>query len=307
VKGEFIMKRALILSAFVSILILFAGCIITDDSLDYRNDLSDHEVKKIVRTVLLSQNSINRAGLITSDGLENLVRRNSRYYNDNRLECSDGGYLTFTLFDDNFAITLETETPLHIDYYECLYAPLYYDASRLDGGMNIIYHQHTEDSYEKLLDFSIEYLDTYLYSSGTTIRIDGKLGVHYDEDYLRHQLALVFSANRLEIENRTYYDKDIFTNIVLEYHIDTNTYAYRYSYSGTLYNSYFGRLTFSTLTPMEGYGNHNPRIGRFKISNAHINLLVIPQDDYYVDIIVENHYYPSRNHTIHTTWLNIGL
>ena len=246
------MKRALIFSAIVSVLVLFAGCIIIDDSLDYRNDLSDYEVKKIVREVLLSQNSINRAGVITSDGLERLVTRHSRYLDD-RMACSEGGYITFKLTDGSFSLTLTTDDLLHIEYHDCLYTPLYYDQSRLNGSIELRYNQDTEDAYGKLLDFSIHYFDTNLYTRYGSIRIDGELGVHYDESYRSGELELIFSANRLVIENRTRYEKDIFTNIVLHYTIDTDTYAYAYRYSGTLYNTYLGRLTFTTLDDMRGY------------------------------------------------------
>ncbi|RUM64506.1 MAG: hypothetical protein DSZ05_07455 [Sulfurospirillum sp.] len=300
------MKRALILSAIVSVLVLFAGCIIIDDSLDYRSDLSDYEVKKIVRKVLVSQNSINRAGLVTSDGLEKLITNRSRYY-DNRISCTEGGYITFTLSGGDLSVSFTTDTLLHIVYDDCRYRPFYYEQSRLNGSLDIRYNQRHEDARGKLLDFTIRYFDTSLYTKEGSVRINGEMGVHYDEAYWQHQLALVFSSNRLEIANRDYYERDIFTNIVLEYGIDTRTYHYTYHYSGTLYNSYLGTLSFTTLDAMQGYSNQNPQKGRFKISNAHVTLRVVPIDDYYVDIIVEGHDYTGQNRTIHTTWINIGL
>ena len=300
------MKPALIISTIVSVLTLFAGCIIVDDSLDYRNNLSDYEVKKIVRKVLLSQNSINRAGVVTSDGLEKIITSRSRYLHD-RVPCNDGGYVTFTLSDGTVSLTLSTGDLLHIEYDDCSYTPLYYDQSRLNGSIDIHYNQNIEDYRRKLLDFTIDYYNTWLYSRYGTLRIDGTMGVHYDEDYERHELKLIFSSNRLVIDNRDRYDQDIFSNIVLHYTIDTTSTAYAYEYSGTLYNSYLGRLTFTTRDTMEGYGDQNPRRGRFEISNAHVTLTVIPIDNYYVDIDVENHYYVSQNRTIHTTWINIGL
>ncbi len=301
------MKKAVLISLFVSVLIFFAGCIIVSDRLDYRHDLSDYEVKKIVRKVLLSQHTINRAGIITSDDLEKLIETRSLRAYYERLECDEGGYLTFTLSDGTFSLTLSPGIPYYFTYYDCRYAPLYFAPNRLNGAVEITYHQDIEDRYGKLLDFSIDYRDTYLETDTAAVRIAGRLGVHYDESYREHILSLIFSSTRLEIENSDYYHRDIFNNIVLDYTIDTQSYHYRYSYSGTLDNTYLGRLTFTTLIPMEGYGAHNPYYGRFKISNAHMDLLVIPRDDYYVDIVVENHYDTIQNHTIHTTWINIGL
>ena len=300
------MKRAIIVSVIVFALTLFAGCIIIDDSLDYRHDLSDYKVKKIVRKVLLSQNSINRAGVVTSDGLDQIITNRSRYLHD-RVACNGGGYVTFTLSDGTVSLTLSAGDLLHIEYDDCSYTPLYYDQSRLDGSIDIQYNQNIEDYRTKLLDFTINYYDTYLYSHYGTLRIDGEVGVHYNEDYTLHELKLIFSSNRLVIDNRDRYDEDLFTNIVLNYTIETDTTAYAYEYSGTLDNDYFGRLTFTTRETMEGYGNKNPQRGRFEISNAHMTLTVIPINDYYVDIDVDNHYYASRNRTIHTTWINIGL
>ena len=291
---------------FLVTLFIFAGCIIQDDTLDYRNNLSDHEVKKIVREVLISQNSIGHAGLITSDGLDNLLQNRNRYLHE-RYECSDGGYASLTFGDDTFSFTITTGTLFELEYSNCYETPLYYDRSGIDGSIEIIYHQNSEDYHTKLLDFSVHYLRTYLYTRLGEIYIDGEVGVHYDEDYDRHQLSVILSSSNLRIEERNTYENTIFNNIVLDFQIDTYSYIYNYNYSGTLYNSYLGTLSFTTIVPMRGYREKNPYSGRFKISNNHMSLTVIPQDDYYVDILVENHYYNNRNRVIHTTWINIGL
>lgn len=300
------MKKAFFISSIVSILVLFAGCIIIDDSLDYRNDLSDYEVKKIVRTVLASQNTINRAGLVTSDGLGKIARQKSRYLNTN-LSCDDGGYIAFSWQTGDFSATFITDSPLRLQYHECLYAPYYYDPYKVNGEIEIITHQFVDDYRNKLLDLTLHYYDTYLYTGSATIYLEGNIGVHYDYDYGSDYLAMVLTAPDFTIKNSSGYEKESFSNVVLNFQLDTLSQRYSYDYSGTLYNSYLGRLSFTTLEHMQGEGNRNPCAGRFKISNDDMSVIVVPYDDYYVDIYVDNRYHPSRNRRIHTTWINIGL
>jgi hypothetical protein len=231
------MKKAFYISLIVSIFVLFAGCIVTDDTLDYRNDLSDYEVKKIVQKVLLSQNSINRAGLVASDGLENLTQRSGRAYND-PFSCTDGGYLTLTYADGSLAMSLQTEVPLYLGYYDCSYAPYYYEPSRLNGQINLITHQNIIDTYTHLLDVTLCYDNTYLYTGYDTLYLDGDVGVHYDMDYYNNYLTLVVSAPDLYMQSHVTHENDRYSNIVLNFQLDTLHEYYTYDYSGTLYNNY---------------------------------------------------------------------
>jgi len=288
-------------------LLMLGGCVIQDDALDYRNDLTDYEIKKIVKEVLVSQNSINRAGIITSDGLQNIqTRTRSRDYYD-RYSCQNNGYATIRFFDGDFSLTFSSGDHFGIDYEDCAFSPFYDDSNRINGSILLDINQNMQDYQNTLLDFGVSYIHTYFDTEFGKLYIDGDLGVHYDHHRYDNGLNITFTTNHLTIENNRFYEKEIFNNVVLDFFMDTYTLDYHYNYSGTLYSNYLGRLSFSTIDTMYGYKDQNPYKGEFKITNEHISLLVLPQDDYYVDIVVKNHYQPYENHTIHTTWINIGL
>jgi hypothetical protein len=282
----------------------FGGCVIVNDTLDYRNDLSDYEAKKIVKKVLISQQTISKAALINNESLELFSAYDG--YAANRYDCSENGYISLQLDGDGFAVNISTGDILNLNYYECTYATPWYSQSRINGPVAITYHQYMHDYQALVSDFTLTFNHTAIQSVYGLERIDGVLGVHLDQDYRRKQLQLTLSANHLVVENSNW-ERQTFNNIVLDFTMDTYNNRYRYSYSGTLYSDYLGTLTFSTLLPMEGYGDHNPAYGSFKISNEHVTLTVKPVDDYYVDIILDNHFYPTKNRIIRTTWINIGL
>lgn len=296
------------LSILLLTLLMLGGCVIQVDSLDYQNNVSDYEIKKIVKEVLSSQNDINRAGIITSDGLQNLQRTHqSRDYFSNRYTCQDNGYATIRFEGSDFSLTFSSGDSFGIEYSDCSFIAPYYDENRINGTISFDIYQNMQDYQSTLLNFNVNYADTHFYTNNSDIYFDGSLGVHYDFDNPTENLNITFSTNYLSIENNHFYQKDTFNDVVLDFHLDTLTLQYRYNYSGSLYNSYLGRLSFSTIEPMQGYKDHNPSSGIFKITNKYIQILVIPQDDYYVDLIVKNRYQPYQNHTIHTTWINIGL
>ena len=298
------MRKFLPYLLLLALFIGFGGCVIVSDSLDYRNDLSDYEAKKIVRKVFISQQTISRAALISNETLGSFIEYDG--YSANRYNCSDSGYITLQLDDDGFSLNISSGDILNLNFYECAYEIPWYSQSRINGPVAITYHQYMHDYQSHISDFTIEFNHTALQALYGLERIDGILGVHLDQDYQRDILRLTLSSNHLVVENSSW-EKQIFNNIVLDFTMDTYTNRYSYSYSGTLYSDYLGRLTFSTLIPLEGYGAHNPSRGSFKISNEHVSLTVIPVDDYYVDIRLENHFYPTKNRIIHTTWINIGL
>ncbi len=291
---------------FLFTLITFYGCKI-DGRLDYKNDLSDYEAKKIVREVLLSQHSISSAGLITSDGLNNLAKNRTRELYSDRYSCQNSGYAAITLSEGDFSLTFSTDESFSINYYDCAFTPYYYDQTKLNGLINVTFHQDLYDYQDRLLDFSVSYVNTYLYSSFGKIYIDGDMGVRYDYNYYAQLLNVIFLSNHLLIETDNFIEKNIFSNIVLDFTMNTNNYIYSYKYSGTLYNSYLGNLTFTTPVTLVGYKDKNPYSGNFKISNDYMSIVVMPLDDYYVDIIIQNRYEYNQNRTIHTTWINLGL
>ncbi len=289
-------------------LFMLGGCVIQVDSLNYQNNISDYEVKKIVKEVLSSQNSINRAGIITSDGLQNLQRsRKSRDYFSNRYNCQNNGYATIHFEGSDFSLTFSSGDSFGIEYNDCTFEVPYFNSNRINGDISFDIFENIQDYQNTLLNFNVTYTDTHFNTNNTDIYFDGSLGVHYDLDNATQSLNITFSTNYLSIENSNFYQKDIFNDVVLDFHLDTVTLKYYYNYSGSLYNSYLGRLSFSTIEPMIGYKEYNPSSGIFKITNDYLQILVIPQDDYYVDIVVKNHNQPYQNHTIHTTWINIGL
>ncbi len=283
---------------------LFGGCVIVDGSLDYRNNLSDYEAKKIVRKLFLSQESFIQAALLNSSGFSTILQTSYNPY-ETRYSCLESGYFTLRISSDLTSVPEGTD-PLYLDYSECTYDTYLYPQSRLSGSVIFTYYQNMQDRYNKLLDFRVTYTHTYLYTSYGTRYLDGSVGIHYDEDYTRQLLRLTLSSSQLIIAESGYRD-DRYENVVLDFTLDTHTGHYTYSYSGTLYNTYLGRLTYSTLAAMEGNNNGYPSYGEIKITNAHMSLIVRPLDDYYVDIEVRNHYYPGQNRIIHTTWINIGL
>jgi hypothetical protein len=294
------MPYILLLSIFIGM----GGCVIVNDTLDYRNDLSDYEAKKIVKKVLVSQQTIGMAALINNESLQTFSAYESYAYT--RYECSESGYISLQIDGDGFAVNLSAGDILNLNYYDCAYERPWYSQSRINGPVTIDYHQYMHDYQSLVSDFTLTFNRTAIQSVYGLERIDGVLGVHLDQDYRHNQLQLTLSTNRLVVENSNW-EREIFNNIVLDFMIDTYTNRYSYSYSGTLYSDYLGTLTFSTLTPMQGYGEHNPAYGSFKISNEHVSLTVKPVDDYYVDIILDNHLYPTKNRIIRTTWINIGL
>ncbi len=285
-------------------LLLLHGCVFVTESLDYRNDLSDYEVKKIVKTVFLSQHALADAALLATDGYTTVT---SERYPAERYACQEGGYIRFEIDQNGYALTFETGDLIRLAYDDCIYTTYYDDRSHLSGPIDITWYQDMADSANRLIELDIAYHNTWLKNRYTTLYLNGRIGVHYDEDYSRERLELVLSSDELRIQRSDFSGDDTYENIVLDFSMDTYSYAYRYSYHGTLFNSYLGRLTFTTLSPMRGYRDKNPFDGEFKITNAHMTLRVIPIDDYYVDIVVQNHYDSYENRTIHTTWMNIGL
>ena len=286
-------------------LIGIGGCVIVDDGLDYRHDLSDYEAKKIVRTVFLTQQSLGRAAMISARSTETIFD-GDRYGEGNRYDCLSGGYLTLELGVDGLQLSLSAGDIVQLDYHQCLCDPLYAHESYLDGPVALTYHQSLSDSHERLYDVTLSYADTWLDTPTGGAWFDGRIGLHYDEDFDTRMHHLILSSDTLDIRRGSYASQRLY-NIVLDFRMQRDTLHYRYDYSGTLYSDYLGRLTFSTLYPMEGYADRNPSAGLFKISNTTVTLKVRPIDDYYVDILLENRYDPSQNRTIHTTWMNIGL
>ncbi len=286
---------------FFFTLSIFYGCTI-NSNLDYARNISDFEVKKIVKEVLSSQNTIGAAGLITSDGLSEIAKWNKTrdFFND-RYTLQNDGYASITLNEDDFSLTFSANESLNINYYDCAFKPYYYDQTRLNGIVDITLNHDLYDYQNRLLDFSVRYLNTYLYTDFGEIRINGSMGVRYDYDHYQNLLSVLFLTNTLSIES------DTFTNISLDFTMNTDSYIYDYKYSGTLYNEYLGNLTFFTPVNLVGYKDKNPYSGRFKILNDYIDILVIVLDDYYVDIIVREKNDAFKRRTIHTTWINLGL
>ncbi len=288
-------------------MIFFYGCKI-EGGPDYKDDLSDYEVKKIVREVLSSQHSVNGAGLVTSDGINNLAKYKDQrdlYYN--RYGCQNSGYASITFSEGDFSLTFSADDSFSVNYHNCSFTPYYYDQTKLNGLIDITLHQDLYDYQNRLLDFSVNYTNIYLYTSFGQIYLDGDMGVLYDFDYFAQLLTVRFISNHLTIENSGFGEKNIFSNVVLDFTMNTESYLYSYKYSGGLYNDYLGYLTFSTPVTLIGYKDKNPYGGKFKIMNEYMSITVIPLDDYYVDIIVQNRYSYIRNRTIHTTWINLGL
>lgn len=291
-------------------LLFLDGCVIVEEPLDYRHGISDYEAKRIVRKVFLSQHSLADASLLTSVSFGSLLDDYAQIHYDpyaNRYGCDDRGYFTLQLGSDGLQLTIDSGDLLEIEYQTCqteLYSGF---APQLNGPVAITYHQNRLDRYSRMLDFTVTYHDALLTTLFGAYYLEGSIGVHYDEDMQRGMLALVLSSNRFQLYGDRYTQRDRFDNVVLDFTMDTISQRYRYNYSGTLYNSYLGRLTFSTFLPLEGIGDQNPATGELKIGNAQMRLIVTPLDDYYVDIQLISNSDPRENRTIHTTWLNIGL
>ncbi len=300
------MRRHYTTVTMLLLLLFWQGCVFVADSLDYRNDLSDYEVKRIVRTVFLSQHALADAALLTSDSYSTLTISGDGYQTDS-YACNEGGEIRFQIDNGGYSFSFSTGDLLHLSYDACAWDS-YYDAPiRLSGPVDLTWYQDMQDRESRLIELAIDYRHAMLKNGYTTLWLDGELGLHYDLDNLAGILKVVLSSTQLRIDNSDVYGEDTYENIVLDFTMDTRDYAYSYSYHGTLFNSRLGRLTFSTLAPMRGYRDANPYSGTFKITNAHVTLRVIPVDDYYVDIVVRNSYDSYQNRTIRTTWLNIGL
>ncbi len=289
---------------FSILLFGFGGCIIVSDTLDYRNDLSDYEVKKIVRKIFVSRQTLTHAALIGNESFGQLSAYTA--VPTERYTCGEQGYMTLRLQGDTLSFTLSAGDRLYLNYYACGFEMVWPGDgySRLNGAVSITWNQYMYDSEGEVADFTIDFDRAVLTAPSGMERLDGRVGVHLERDYRRSMLGLILSSNRLVVENSRR-EEQTFTNVVLDLHTDRTTMRYRYRYSGTLYSDYLGRLTFSTPVTLEGYGDRNPAYGRLTISNEHVRLTVRPVDDYYVDIVLENYIYPSRNRIIHTTWINL--
>ena len=288
------------------LLFLTQGCRFVAESLDYQNGLSDYEAGKIVRTVLLSQHTIADAALLSASGYRRMGPSSDLYPNE-RYSCQDGGYIRFTFDEDGYSLTFESGDLIHLNYDTCRYHN--YDDSTwlLNGPVDLTWYQDMEDSVNRVIELGITYHDAWLQNSYATAYLDGEIGLHYDEDYTSDRLQLVLTSDELRVRANNATQSNTFENIVLDFSMNMSDYRYRYTYHGTLFNAYLGRLTFTTLSPIQGNRDDNPYRGELKITNAHMTLRVIPVDTYYVDIIVQNHYDTFENRTIHTTWRDIGL
>ena len=301
------MKKRISQAVLMLILLpLIQGCLFIAESLDYRRDLSDYEVKRIVRRVLLSQHVIADAALATTDGYTQLYGAYTSY-DTTRYSCRDGGYLRLEIGEGDYTFSFESGDLLHLTYDNCRCDACESEFDRLSGPVDIVWYQDSEDALQRVIELGITYHYADLYAPFTSVRLDGRIGLHYDRDYRRGILRLILSTNDLSLHGSDFGDDTRYENVVLDFTMDEASHAWRYSYSGTLFSSYLGRLTFTTLTPLEGYDAHNPDRGEFKITNAHMSLRVVPRGNGAVDIYVENHFDITQNRTIRTSWRDIGL